>query len=71
MLDAAEWRILSYLALMERRTRDVIMGALALREEVLDEALQRLKGRALVLVTCGESGDRYFITSEGKRQLRL
>jgi hypothetical protein len=71
MLDAAEWRILSYLALMEGRTRDVIMGALALREEVLDEALQRLKGRALVLVTCGESGDRYFITTEGKRQLRL
>jgi len=70
-LDTAEWRILSYLALMEGRTRDVIMGALALREEVLDEALQRLKGRALVLVTCGESGDRYFITSEGKRQLRL
>ena len=70
-MDAAEWRILSYLALMEGRTRDVIMGALALREEVMDESLQRLKGRALVLVTCGESGDRYFITSEGKRQLRL
>lgn len=71
MLDAAEWRILSYLALMEGRTRDVIMGALALREEVMDEALQRLKERGLVSATSGESSDRYFITSEEKRQLRL
>ena len=73
MLDAVEWRVLSYLSIMniEREvTANTIRIALALREDILNEALQRLKDRELVSTIPGEDGVCYRIMDEGKRQLR-
>ena len=52
-----EWRILSYLAVMNvwrGVTADMVGGALALRENDLNETLQQLKDQKLVEAFPGE-----------------
>lgn len=57
LLDVVEWRILSYLAVMNvwrGVTADMVGGALALRENDLNETLQQLKDQKLVEAFPGE-----------------
>jgi len=73
LLDVVEWRILSYLAVMNvwrGVTAEMVGGALALRENDLNETLQRLKEQKLVEAVSGEGIEQLFVTEEGKRALR-
>jgi len=57
LLDVVEEQILSLLCVWPGRTPDVIMGALVLRKEALDLALQELEGKRFVSVICTRDGD--------------
>jgi len=57
LLDVVEEQILSLLCVWPGRTPDVIMGALVLRKEALDLALQELEGKRFVSVICARDGD--------------
>ena len=70
VLDVVEERILAYLSIVEGRSRDVILGALALRDEDCDTALERLKERRLVSEIPGSQISLYFVTEEGRREMR-
>jgi hypothetical protein len=73
LLDVVEWRVLSYLAIMNiwrGVTADMVGGALALREQDLEEALRRLKDQKMIEAVPGEGEENLFITQEGKRALR-
>jgi hypothetical protein len=48
----------------------MVGGALALRENDLNETLQRLKELKLVEAVSGEGTEQLFVTEEGKRALR-
>ena len=70
LLDVVEWRILSYLAVMNvwrGVTAEMVGGALALRENDLNETLQRLKEQKLVEAVSSEGTEQLFVTEEGKK----
>jgi DNA-binding MarR family transcriptional regulator len=73
VVGVVEWRVLSYLAIMNiwrGVTADMVGGALALRENDLNETLQRLKEQKLVEAVPGEGTEQLFITEQGKKALR-
>lgn len=70
MLDVVEERILSLLCVWPGRTSDVIMGALVLRKEASDLALQKLERSRFVSAIVSIDGEKYYVTEEGRRALR-
>ena len=55
---------------VERSYRGHGRGALALRENDLNETLQRFKEQKLVEAVSGDGTEQLYVTEEGKKALR-